>query len=50
MEKSGLLEGLNGEIEKNNMAVILENQAKRLISESTNITVGQNSMLGGAVS
>ena len=46
-EKSGLLEGINGEIEKNNMAVILENQAKQLVVESTNITSGTNSMLGG---
>jgi hypothetical protein len=46
-EKSGLLEGMTGEIEKNNMAVILENQAKQLVVESTNITSGTNSMLGG---
>lgn len=46
-EKSGLLEGINSEIEKNNMAVILENQAKQLVVESTNITSGTNSMLGG---
>jgi hypothetical protein len=44
--KSGLLEGINNEIEKNNMAVILENQAKQLVTE-TNITAGTNSMLGG---
>ena len=46
-EKSGLLKGLTGEIEKNNMAVILENQAKQLVVESTNVSSGQNSMLGG---
>jgi hypothetical protein len=46
-EKSGLLEGFGNEIEKNNMAVILENQAKQLVVESTNITSGTNSMLGG---
>ena len=45
--KSGLLEGIGSEIEKNNMAVILENQAKQLVVESTNITAGTNSMLGG---
>ena len=44
--KSGLLEGINSEIEKNNMAVILENQAKQLVTE-TNVTAGTNSMLGG---
>lgn len=46
-EKSGLLKGLPNEIEKNNMAVILENQAKRLVVEGTNVSSGQNSMLGG---
>ena len=45
--KSGLLEGMTSEVEKNNMAVILENQAKQLVVESTNITAGTNSMLGG---
>lgn len=44
--KSGLLEGIGSEIEKNNMAVILENQAKQLVVE-TNTTTGTNSMLGG---
>ena len=46
-EKSGLLENITSEVEKNNMAVILENQAKQLVVESTNITSGTNSMLGG---
>ena len=32
--KTGLLEGL-GEIEKNNMSMILENQAKQLVNESS---------------
>jgi hypothetical protein len=45
-QKSGLLEGISNEIEKNNMAVILENQAKQLVVE-TNVTSGTNSMLGG---
>jgi hypothetical protein len=45
-QKSGLLEGLTSEVEKNNMAVILENQAKQLVVE-TNTTAGTNSMLGG---
>jgi len=44
--KSGLLEGISSEIEKNNMAMILENQAKQLVVE-TNVTSGTNSMLGG---
>ena len=39
--KTGLLEGLGNEIEKNNMALILENQAKQLVVEtSTNGTTG----------
>jgi hypothetical protein len=33
-EKTGLLEGL-GEIEKNNMSMILENQAKQLVTEAS---------------
>lgn len=37
--KSGLLEGISNEIEKNNMAMILENQAKQLVSEA-NVTNG----------
>jgi len=45
-QKSGLLEGIGSEIERNNMAVILENQAKQLVVE-TNTTTGTNSMLGG---
>jgi hypothetical protein len=35
--KSGLLEGISNEIEKNNMAMILENQAKQIVSEG-NVT------------
>jgi hypothetical protein len=40
--RTGLLEGLNSEVEKNNMALILENQAKQLVVEqsSTNINGG----------
>jgi hypothetical protein len=34
--KTGLLEGL-GEIEKNNMSMLLENQAKQLVTETQNI-------------
>ena len=33
--KTGLLEGLNGEADKNNMSMILENQAKQLVQESS---------------
>jgi hypothetical protein len=33
--KTGLLEGLNGEIDRNNMAMMLENQAKQLVVENS---------------
>jgi hypothetical protein len=33
--KTGLLEGLEGEIHRNNMAMMLENQAKQLVVESS---------------
>jgi len=34
-EKTGLLEGLSNEVERNNMSLILENQAKQLVVESS---------------
>ena len=34
-ERTGLLEGLRNDVEKSNMSVLLENQAKQLIEEST---------------
>ncbi len=34
-EKTGLLEGIGNETEKNNMSMILENQAKQLVVESS---------------
>ena len=40
--KTGLLEGLGSEVEKNNMSLILENQAKQLVVEAS-----QNSQGGG---
>jgi len=52
--KTGLLEGLGSEVDKNNMAMILENQAKQLVVEqsSTNVgggtfTVGQGEQWAG---
>ena len=33
--QSGLLEGYSNEIEKNNMAMILENQAKQIVAEQS---------------
>jgi hypothetical protein len=52
-EKTGLLEGLNGEVSKNNMSMILENQAKQLVVEqsstggSANFTVGTGEQWAG---
>jgi hypothetical protein len=46
-EKTGLLKNLKSEYDRNNMAVILENQAKALVQEA-NITGGTTSMAGGA--
>jgi hypothetical protein len=42
-DKTGLLEGLKNDIEKSNMAVLLENQAKQLIEESSVTGTGGNS-------
>ena len=41
--KTGLLEGLKSETEKNNMSLILENQAKQLVVESSQTGGGANS-------
>jgi len=42
--KTGLLEGFGSEVERNNMALILENQAKQLVVENSN--TGQGSTAG----
>ena len=44
--KSGLLEGISNKNEANTMAMLLENQAKQLITEG-NVTGGTTSMSGG---
>ena len=44
---SGLLEGL-GEKESNNMAMILENQAKQIVSEANSTNAGGGSFTAGA--
>ena len=44
--KSGLLEGLKGENDKNTMAVLLENQAKQLVTEAS--STGTATIGGGA--
>ena len=45
--KSGLLEGYTNETEKNNMAMILENQAKQIVSEQSSTNVGGGSFSAG---
>ena len=47
--KTGLLEGLKNETEKNNMSLILENQAKQLVVESSQTGAGTTgaSFVGG---
>ena len=45
--KSGLLEGISNKNEANTMAMLLENQAKQLITEG-NVTGGTTSMSGGS--
>jgi len=42
-EQFGLLEGLEDEIGKNNMSVLLENQAKRLVKEQSSTGAGAGS-------
>jgi len=39
-EKTGLLEGLRNETDKNNMSIILENQAKQLVVETSSVGGG----------
>ena len=45
-EKTGLLEGLN-EVNKNNMSMILENQAKQLVVEQSSTQTGGMALNGG---
>ena len=48
-EKSGLLEGIESSTEKNNMSMLLENQAKQLVNEA-NATAGQATATGAGES
>ena len=45
-EKTGLLEGLS-EVNKNNMSMILENQAKQLVVEQSSTQTGGDAFAGG---
>jgi len=48
-DRSGLLEGISNSNEKNNMAMILENQAKHLVTEANNQTSGTEAWSGVAL-
>ena len=39
-EKTGLLEGLDGDVTRNGMARLLENQAKQLLKEASSMAAG----------
>jgi len=45
--KTGLLEGMESEQDKNNMSMILENQAKQLVTENTQTGGGTATMTAG---
>ena len=47
-EKTGLLEGMGSEVNKNNMSMILENQAKQLVVEQSQNTQGGGTFTVGA--
>jgi len=40
--KTGLLEGFGSEVDRNNMAIILENQAKQLVVETSQTGAGNS--------
>ena len=46
-EKTGLLEGLGSEVHKNNMSMILENQAKQLVTEQSATNQGGATFTAG---
>ena len=47
-EKSGLLEGIGSSTEQNNMAILLENQAKQLVNESNSTGTGTSISTGNS--
>ena len=46
-EKTGLLEGLGEDVNKNNMALMLENQAKQLVIETSQVNGGSATFTSG---
>ena len=47
-EKSGLLEGIDSSTHKNNMAILLENQAKQLVNEASSTGTGTSISTGNS--
>jgi hypothetical protein len=47
-DKSGLLEGIESSTEKNNMSIMLENQAKQLVTEANNVGTGASFSAGNS--
>ena len=47
-EKSGLLEGIESSTEKNNMSMLLENQAKQLVNEASSTGTGTSIETGNS--
>ena len=47
-DKSGLLEGINSSTDKNNMAILLENQAKQLVNEASTQGTGTSISTGNS--
>jgi len=47
-DKSGLLEGIESSTEKNNMAMLLENQAKQLVNEASSTGTGTSITTGNS--
>ena len=47
-EKSGLLEGIESSTERNNMSMLLENQAKQLVNEASSTGTGTSVSTGNS--
>ena len=46
-EKTGLLDGIDGDYNRSGMSILLENQARELIDESTIKNVFEKNKMGG---
>ena len=47
-DKSGLLEGIESSTERNNMSMLLENQAKQLVNEASSTGTGTSITAGNS--